>query len=64
MNTNIEVEIRSFISPKQYQNLIALFKRDAEFLSEDYAELNIPLTPKAEFKQKYDHYQQHWRELI
>jgi len=33
---NIEVEIRSFISPRQYEELIEFFKNAASFVNEDY----------------------------
>ena len=32
---NIECEIRSFISEKEYKKLIARFKKEAEFLGAD-----------------------------
>lgn len=35
MAKNIEVEVRSFIDETQYQNLIAHFKKEAQFLGED-----------------------------
>ena len=35
---NIEVEIRSFISKEKYNELIEFFKKNAEFINEDYQE--------------------------
>ncbi|MEK6904911.1 MAG: CYTH domain-containing protein [Nanoarchaeota archaeon] len=35
---NIEVEIRSFISPEKYEELIRFFKENAEFINNDYQE--------------------------
>ena len=35
---NIEVEIRSFISKEQYEQLLAYFKKEGESLGEDYQE--------------------------
>ncbi len=35
---NIEVEVRSFISKEKYEVLLGFFKRDAEFIKEDYQE--------------------------
>ncbi len=35
---NIEVEIRCFISLEKYQELLAFFHREGEFLNEDYQE--------------------------
>lgn len=32
---NIEVEIRSFISPKKYQELLSFFHKEGKFVSED-----------------------------
>ncbi len=32
---NIEVEIRSFISPKKYQELLSFFRQEGKFVSED-----------------------------
>ncbi len=36
----------------------------AEFLAQKMEELDIPLTPKAEFDKKYAYYLQHWQELV
>jgi len=33
---NIEVEVRSFISPRQYEELIQFFRANARFVNEDY----------------------------
>ncbi len=35
---NIEVEIRSFISKEQYENLLKFFEQNAKLLKEDYQE--------------------------
>lgn len=35
---NIEVEIRSFISKEKYEELLEFFKKEAEFINEDYQE--------------------------
>ena len=35
---SIEVEIRSFISKEKYEELIEFFKKEGEFLNEDYQE--------------------------
>lgn len=35
---NIEVELRSFISEQRYQELIEFFKKEGEFINEDYQE--------------------------
>ncbi len=35
---NIEVEVRSFISRKKYEELLDFFKKDAKLLKEDYQE--------------------------
>ena len=35
---NIEVEIRSFISAEKYQELLAFFHKEGQFVSEDYQE--------------------------
>jgi len=35
---NIEVEIRSFISKEQYNELLEFFKKEAEFINEDFQE--------------------------
>ena len=35
---NIEVEVRSFISKEQYEQLLDFFKQNAKFLKEDYQE--------------------------
>ena len=35
---NIEVEIRSFISPEKYQELLVFFHKEGKFLDEDYQE--------------------------
>ncbi|MBU1975581.1 MAG: CYTH domain-containing protein [Nanoarchaeota archaeon] len=35
---NIEVEIRSFIEKKKYEELIEFFKKEGKFLGEDYQE--------------------------
>jgi len=35
-NQNIEVEVRSFISKSQYQNLLDFFKKNGKFLGDDY----------------------------
>ena len=35
---NIEVEIRSFISEKQYKDLIEFFNKNSQFLNEDFQE--------------------------
>src|SRR3989344_6454009 len=34
----VEVELRSFISPEKYEELLTFFKTKGEFLSEDYQE--------------------------
>lgn len=36
--SNIEVEVRSFISQEQYERLLDFFKREAEFVKEDNQE--------------------------
>lgn len=33
---NIEVEVRSFISPRQYEELVKFFKESGRFIDEDY----------------------------
>lgn len=33
---NIEAEVRSFISPRQYEELIEFFKKNGHFVNEDY----------------------------
>ena len=35
---NIEVEIRSFISPEKYQELLFFFHKEGKFLNEDEQE--------------------------
>lgn len=35
---NIEVEIRSFITPEKYQELLDFFHKEGKFLNEDYQE--------------------------
>jgi len=35
---NIEVEIKSFITPEKYNELIEFFKKEGEFVNEDYQE--------------------------
>mgnify|MGYP001604445240 CR=1 FL=1 len=35
---NIEVEIRSFVTKDKYDELISFFKKEAEFIKEDYQE--------------------------
>jgi len=35
-NDNIEIEVRSFISPRQYEELTGFFKSNGKFLGEDY----------------------------
>jgi predicted adenylyl cyclase CyaB len=35
---NIEVELRSFISQEKYQELLDFFKKEGQFLNEDYQE--------------------------
>jgi len=39
-------------------------KRILEELKQKFNELNIPLTSKEEFMNKYNYYKEHWRELI
>jgi predicted adenylyl cyclase CyaB len=39
-------------------------EKTLEELKQKLNELNIPLTPKEEFKNKYEHYKENWRELI
>ena len=34
----IEVEVRSFITKEKYDELLEFFKRNAEFINEDYQE--------------------------
>jgi len=35
-----------------------------EVLKKKFAELEIPITPKDEFKQKYERYKTNWKALI
>ena len=35
---NIEVEVRSFISKEQYEQLLKFFKKNAKLIKEDYQE--------------------------
>ena len=38
IQNNIEVEIRSFISPEKYQQLLDFFHKEGKFINEDYQE--------------------------
>jgi len=54
---NIEVEIRSFITKEKYEETPSLLK-------EKFSILDIPITSKEEFSQKYEGCKKDWRELI
>jgi len=56
----IEVEIRSFISKKQYEHLISHFKQHAKFLGEDHQETIYYDAPVDVRIQKNDTYAKVW----
>jgi predicted adenylyl cyclase CyaB len=39
-------------------------ERNLELLKRRFRELKIPITPKEEFKKRYDNYVKNWRELV
>lgn len=56
----IEVEIRSFISPEKYQELLAFFHQTAEFVNEDEQETHYFDTPEDIRIQKNNFFSKIW----
>jgi len=57
---NIEVEIRSFISKEHYEQLLAFFKKEGDFLGEDYQETYYFDTAEDLRIQRNNHYSKIW----
>lgn len=65
MSKNIEVEVRSFISEKQYKELLDFFRKEGKFLSEDnqtthYFDCNADVRIQKNESQSSESYSKIW----
>lgn len=51
------IELEKLCSPEEQEETVCSLKQM-------FKDLDIPITPKEEFEQKFNHYKQNWKELI